>query len=247
MIVSIPLAIRRGWARPEPIINEFLAQREGWIRRHLDRQGEIRNRLAVRPSLDDGRTIPYLGEPHRVRVTLAPPRLRSSRVSRVGGDAGDELLVERAVRDRRPTVAILEAWFHARARSALAEALARHGPPLGVVPSRVTLRDTTTRWGSCSRAGWLSFSWRLILAPPAALEAVAAHELCHLRVFGHGPQFQALLTSRVPDAAAWRRWLRRRAPELYAALDPPLTPPGGVVHGCGRDSARIPTSHSPRA
>ena len=95
----------------------------------------------------------------------------------------------------------------------------RHGPGLGVVPKSITIRDTTSRWGSCSRRGALSFSWRLILAPPAALDAVAAHELCHLRVFGHTPAFWGLLETRVADHAAWRRWLRRHAPELHAALD----------------------------
>jgi predicted metal-dependent hydrolase len=137
----------------------------------------------------------------------------------VGADDGDELLVERVGRERRSTAAILEAWFRGRARTALLEAIDRHAPALGVTPRSVTIRDTTSRWGSCARSGALSFSWRLVLAPPAALESVAAHELCHLRVFGHGPRFHALLGSRVPDAPAWRRWLRRNAPELHAALD----------------------------
>ena len=92
-------------------------------------------------------------------------------------------------------------------------------PALGVKPARITIRDTTSRWGSCSRTGNLSFCWRLVLAPPEALDAVAAHELCHLRVFGHGPRFVALLGSRVPDHAAWRRWLRRHSAELHAAID----------------------------
>ena len=68
--------------------------------------------------------MPYLGLPHRVRVVAAAPGTRSSRVSRVGGDEGDELVVERAARDRRPTSAILEAWFRARARAALDAAIA---------------------------------------------------------------------------------------------------------------------------
>ena len=75
------------------------------------------------------------------------------------------------------------------------------------------------RLPSGSRQGALSFCWRLILAPPAALEAVAVHELCHLRVFGHGPRFWELLETRVPDYAVWRRWLKRHGPELHAALD----------------------------
>ena len=219
VVVTVPPAARRGWARPEPVITAFLAEREPWVRRHLARQAATRSILDDRPPLDEGRLVPYRGVPHRVRVVPAPPRVRASRVSRVGGDDGDELLVERTTRDRRPTAAILEAWFRARARADLHRAIERHAPALGVTAASITIRDTTSRWGSCSRKGALSFSWRLVLAPPEALDAVAAHEACHLRVFGHGPRFWDLLSTRVPAHAEWRRWLRRHAPELHAALD----------------------------
>ena len=219
VVVTLPVASRRGWARADGLVVDFLAEREAWLRRHLDRQAAARGRLLDRPALDEGRLVPYRGEAHRVHVVPAAPGTRRSRVSRVGADDVDELLVERAPRDQRPTAAILEAWFRERARADLAIAIARHAPALGVSPARVTIRDTTSRWGSCSRKGNLSFSWRLVLAPPQALDTVAAHELCNLRVFGHGPRFHALLAGRVPDHAEWRRWLRRHAPELHAALD----------------------------
>ena len=219
VVVSMPMAVRGGRGGADSLVRAFLSEREPWIRRHLDRQAAVRARLDDRPGLDDGRLVPYLGVPHRVRVEAAPRGVRASRVSRVGGDDGDELLVERVGRDRRETATILEAWFRARARAALEAALDRHGPDLGVVPTSVTIRDTTSRWGSCSRHGALSFSWRLVLAPPAALDAVAAHEACHLRVFGHGPRFWELLATRVPDYVTWRRWLKRHGPDLQAALD----------------------------
>jgi predicted metal-dependent hydrolase len=219
VVVTVPASTRRGWARPDGLVAGFLSEREPWVRRHLARQAATRGSLASRPALDEGRAVPYRGVPHRVRVVPAPAGVRASRVSRVGADDGDELLVERTARDRRPTAAILEAWLRARARADLQRAIARHAPALGVHPASVTIRDTTTRWGSCSRRGALSFSWRLVLAPPEALDAVAAHELCHLRVFGHGERFWTLLEGRVPQHAAWRRWLRAHAPELHAALD----------------------------
>jgi predicted metal-dependent hydrolase len=218
VVVSLPPTSRRGWVRSDELVHGFLAEREAWIRRHLGRQEAVRARLDDRPPLEDGRVVPFLGLPHRVRVVAAPAGVRASRVSRVGGDEGDELLVERVSRDARPTADVLERWFRARARVAVEEALGRHSSALGVHATSVTIRDTTSRWGSCSRRGALSFSWRLVLAPPEALDAVAAHEACHLRVFGHGPRFWALLASRVPDHAAWRTWLRRHAPELHAAL-----------------------------
>lgn len=219
VVVTLPAAARLGRGGADRVIGEFLAEREPWLRRHLNRHEATRARLDDRPSLDDGRLVPYLGVPHRVRVVVAPPGVRASRVSRVGGDEGDELLVEVGPRDNRDTADILEAWFRERARAALAAAVERHAAALLVAPTSIAIRDTTSRWGSCSRKGALSFSWRLVLAPPGALDSVAAHEVCHMRVFGHGPKFRALLETRIPDYATWRRWLKRHAPELHAALE----------------------------
>jgi predicted metal-dependent hydrolase len=114
---------------------------------------------------------------------------------------------------------VLEAWFRQRASAAIQHEVDRHAPALGVTATRVSLRDPRTRWGSASRDGRLMFSWRLVLAPPEALETVVIHELAHLRVFGHPPAFWSLVASRRPDHAAWRRWLRTHSLELHAALD----------------------------
>ncbi len=219
VVVTLPAAARLGRGGADRVVREFLAEREPWLRRHLERQAATQAQLDDRPTLEDGRLVPYVGAPHRVRVAPVPTGVRASRVSRVGGDDGDELLVEVGPRDGRDVAAILEAWFRERARAALTAAVERHTAGLGVVASSVAIRDTVSRWGSCSRAGALSFSWRLILAPPAVLDAVAAHETCHLRAFGHGPRFWALLETRVPDYATSRRWLKRHGPELHAALD----------------------------
>jgi predicted metal-dependent hydrolase len=62
-------------------------------------------------------------------------------------------------------------------------------------------------------------SWRLVLAPPEALETVVVHELAHLRVFGHGPRFWALVAGRRPNHLADRAWLRHHSHELHAALE----------------------------
>lgn len=219
VVVTLPAAARLGRGGAERVIREFLGEREVWLRRHLDRHAATRARLDDRPSLEDGRLVPFLGTPHRVRVVVAPAGVRASRVSRIGAEDGDELLVEVGPRDGREAADILEGWFRERARVALTAAVAQHAASLQVAPASITIRDTTSRWGSCTRKGGLSFSWRLILAPQDALDSVAAHEVCHMRVFGHGPKFWALLETRAPDYATWRRWLKRHGPELHAALD----------------------------
>ncbi|HEY0442781.1 MAG TPA: YgjP-like metallopeptidase domain-containing protein, partial [Candidatus Limnocylindrales bacterium] len=120
---------------------------------------------------------------------------------------------------RRPVGAVIEDWLRERARAAIEHDLAQHAPALRVEPAAVTLRDPRSRWGSASRERRLSFSWRLVLAPPEALETVVVHELAHLRVFGHGPKFWALVASRRADHLRWRRWLRDHSVELHAALN----------------------------
>jgi predicted metal-dependent hydrolase len=148
-------------------------------------------------------------------------------VERSGGEDRDELIIRLASRDRRAPVVVLESWLRARAGDAIDRAVAVHAPALRVSPARITLRDPRTRWGSATRERALSFSWRLVLAPPAALETVVVHELAHLRVFGHGPGFWDLVAVQRPDHLAWRRWLRAHSHELHAALDAPADQPGG--------------------
>jgi hypothetical protein len=137
-------------------------------------------------------------------------------------DAGSaELIVRLAERDDRSAATVLRDYCRDLARPVIEAALASHAAVLGVNPTAVSIRDQRTRWGSASRAGRLSFSWRLILAPPDALETVVVHELAHLRVFGHGARFWAVVAGRRPDHRLWQRWLRDHAFELHALFDEP--------------------------
>jgi predicted metal-dependent hydrolase len=219
VVVTVPIASRRGWSDPESHVDAFLAERESWLRRHLGRQAEAREALAARGGLDDGAQIRFRGDLHRLRIVAAAPSTRRSSVERIGGEAEDQLVVRLAASDRRSVAKVLEAWFRPRAKTAIDRAIATYADGLQVRPTGVTLRDPRSRWGSASRNGRLSFSWRLILAPPEALETVVIHELSHLRIFGHGPTFWALVAERRPDHVRWRHWLRDHALELHGALD----------------------------
>jgi predicted metal-dependent hydrolase len=225
-VVTVPPAARRGWAHPEADIERFLREREPWVRRHLARQARERAELAARGGLRDGATIRFRGEFHCLRIVEAPDGVRRSSVSREGGADDDELVVRLARQDRRSVAVVLDAWFRSRAHVLVEREIARHAPVLGVTPIAVTIRDQRSRWGSASRQRRLSFSWRLVLAPPEALEAVVVHELAHLRVFGHGPRFWAIVAERIPDHLVWRRWLRVHSHELHAVLDEPVDAAG---------------------
>ena len=105
-------------------------------------------------------------------------------------------------------------FLKSEARKA-AEILAlTHAEKLGVNPSRITVRDTASRWGSCSSARSLSFSWRLILAPEFVLDYVVAHQVAHLREMNHSPRFWAHVKNLIADKNTAQTWLRANGREL---------------------------------
>jgi predicted metal-dependent hydrolase len=212
VVVTVPARAGRRDGQRHAVA--FLAEREPWLRRHLGRHAALVAELAKRGGATHGGMIPFRGRLHRIREVPAVSGVRRSDVVTFA----DELVVHRVAADRRPVASILKRWLREEARETIARAIVAHAEGLRVRPGVVTLRDPRTRWGSASRSGRLSFSWRLLLAPPEALETVVVHELAHLRVFGHGPKFWALVASRRPDHRVWRRWLHDHSVELHTAL-----------------------------
>ncbi len=86
---------------------------------------------------------------------------------------------------------------------------------IGAKPRRITVRDTASRWGSCSSTRSLSFSWRLILAPPFVLNYVVAHEVAHLKEMNHGPRFWKIVHELVGDVRKPQAWLRQHGAALH--------------------------------
>jgi predicted metal-dependent hydrolase len=105
-----------------------------------------------------------------------------------------------------------------QARCDLVQAVERHAPNIGVKAKSITLRDTTSRWGSCSSSGALSFSWRIILAPPEVLDYLAAHEVAHLREMNHSPRFWKLVEENCSHFKSSRAWLKNHGSSLHAVL-----------------------------
>lgn len=110
--------------------------------------------------------------------------------------------------------AALEKRYIQAARDYFPKRAAYFLPLTGGSFTRITIRDQKTRWGSCSAKGTLSFNWRLMLAPPAVLDYVVVHELCHLTHMNHSKAFWALVESVCPDYRTHRRWLKEHGQEL---------------------------------
>jgi len=164
----------------------------------------------------DGAEIPMQGERLRIHHIMTqcelfgPEQPREKRgpvwleegILYVSGDAPH---VPRRVRD----------WLKARARREMTERAMRAAEKLDVVVKGITLRDTRSRWGSCSSAGTLSFSWRLILAPENVLEYVVVHEVAHRAEMNHSPDFWALVKELIDDIDTPKDWLRLHGTSLH--------------------------------
>jgi predicted metal-dependent hydrolase len=113
-------------------------------------------------------------------------------------------------------ISITEREGRRLAREAIAETASRESVRLGVTYKRITIRDTRSRWGSCSTTGTLSFSWRLALAPREILDYVVVHELCHLRHHDHSSRFWSLVGEAWPQYREHKAWLDSHGWELLA-------------------------------
>ncbi|WP_298436768.1 M48 family metallopeptidase [uncultured Jannaschia sp.] len=189
----VALTLPRGIAIDEA--QAFIAAQAGWIAR------QVAAVPALRP-VRVGGTVPLMG---LERPVIAGP----GRAARYVGDAI-------AVPDDARAGARVKVLLREMARTHLVEAVDRHAAILGRVPGRITMRDTRSRWGSCTSRGDLMFSWRLIMAPPEVLDYVAAHEVAHLVHMDHSPRFWAQVEGLMPDWQPRRAWLRTRGTELHA-------------------------------
>ena len=173
----------------------FAQEKSDWIRGHLAK------RLAeVRPAI--GGSVAFEGSDLPIRAGS----VRGAKV--VDGVMTVPDAPEMAT-------ARIAAYLKLTARGRLHAASEHYAKQLGRSFGRITLRDTRSRWGSCSTAGDLMYSWRLIMAPRPVLAYVAAHEVAHLVEMNHSAAFWRVVTKVYPDYAAPRAWLREQGHTLH--------------------------------
>ena len=173
----------------------FAREKEEWIRKHLDARG-------ADVAVGLGASFPLGGR----MITVVPG---TGRRVVLGGDT----VAVPGQPDRVP--ARLAAHLKELARDRLAGACDDYAAVLGKPYARITLRDTRSRWGSCTSDGGLMFSWRLILTPPEVLDYVAAHEVAHLAQMNHSPAFWAEVERIYGPYDDARGWLRKHGSDLH--------------------------------
>ncbi|MGK9203089.1 MULTISPECIES: M48 family metallopeptidase [Sinorhizobium] len=187
---------------PEREVSAFLTRHQGWLMTKLAR-------FSGESELEDGGTILVRGVAHRIERT---GRLRGLTEALVIGEeavlrvGGAEEHLRRRIAD----------YLKKEARSELERLVAVYAGRTGSRARSLSLKDTRSRWGSCSAEGDLSFSWRIAMAPPKVIAYLAAHEVAHLQEMNHGPRFWALCESLCPETKDARHWLKRNGTMLHA-------------------------------
>ena len=181
---------------------EFAERHAAWIGARL-------KRLPKPVPFAHGEIIPYQGKPHRIlHIQDARGTVWIDKTAQ-GEDAifvaGAQSHIARRVGD----------FLKRQARKTFEDAVRKHCKTLDIAARKVTVRDTTSRWGSCSASGALNFSWRLIMAPPDVLDYLAAHEVAHLIHLNHSEKFWKVTRKLSAHTDSAEAWLRANGADLH--------------------------------
>ena len=194
--ITVPPGIRQSE------VDRFLTRHQGWLEERL-------KKLPDRPELRPGVKLPLRGVPHL--IVHEPSRRGTVEIATV--DGAPALIVHG---DRRHLPRRLADFLKRDAKADIATLVARHTGSVGRKAKAVRYKDTMSRWGSCTSDGTLSFSWRIMMAPPTVIDYLVAHEVAHLKEMNHGPKFWALCRELCPRTDEARAWLKRNGGALQA-------------------------------
>ena len=189
------LIVRAPFRTPDSAIEDFIREKQGWIVRKM---AEIkRHPRPVAHWYEEGEMFLFLGGSYP--LTFVDD-------DRTGIRRLDRLYVPRSM---EPWVRSgVKHWFMREAQLIVRERCAYFSMVTGLLPASVHITDAWRRWGSCTHAGTINFSWRLVQAPLRIIDYVVVHELVHLRQPDHSKKFWGKVEAILPDYRERRKWLR---------------------------------------
>ena len=196
--ITVPPGLRRGE------VDLFLTRQQGWLEQRL---AKVPDRPQVRPGIK----IPLRGVPHLI---VHEPGKRGTVVA--GVVEGVHTLTVHG--DRRHLARRIADFLKREAKRDIDLLVARHAAAVGRPAKAIRFRDTSSRWGSCTSDGTLSFSWRIMMAPRPVIDYLVAHEVAHLKEMNHGPKFWKLCAELCPDTERCKAWLKKNGGALQAIV-----------------------------
>jgi len=188
------LTVRAPLRMKDADIWQFIEAKQSWIKR---KQAQVREVAVVPRRFVDGEMLWYLGK--QIPLRIVP-------------DGKPALAIDGAFKLTQSAwsnaESIFTVWYKKQARKVLTERVEFFAQKFGFKPGKVRISSARTRWGSCSSKETLSFTWRLVMAPPDVIDYVVVHELCHLKEMNHSNVFWAQVEMILPDYKQHRKWLK---------------------------------------
>ena len=189
-------------------IADIIRRKTPWIIKKMKFNDAVRHPVKPKEYVS-GEAFSYLGRNYRLKVLHGKPRpveLKNGRFFVHVQSSGNER--ENHIRG------VLTAWYKSHALDKLADRARLYADRVGVSYRAVRVKDLKSRWGSCTMAGDIHFTWHIIMAPMRIVDYVVVHELCHRAHHNHSPAFWRLLGRILPDYRAHKEWLRINGPRL---------------------------------
>ncbi|MBK9750744.1 MAG: M48 family metallopeptidase [Chloroflexi bacterium] len=193
-------------------VEQILQQKGRWIMEKLDAIASI-EAPAPRKEFVSGEKFLYLGRQHTLIVLERAERrpMLIMRNSTFEATVSPELKIW----DRQHIIReLFRAWYKQRAEAKLIDQVRAYANRLNLQPTDVRVMEMDRRWGSCTPRGAVHLNWRLIMAPIQIIDYLVVHELCHLSIPAHSPQFWDRVGSILADYETSREWLRVNGPTL---------------------------------
>ena len=194
-------------------ILEIVNKKASWIIKKLE---EIEKSLSSdinERRYENGSRVFYLGREYVIGICRDYGIKRP--VIELYPDKINIKLLHDNVFDESQIKAILREWYVKQFEVIIKDRISRYSSIIGVRPSKVTIKEQKTRWGSCSTKGNINLNWKLVMAPLEVVDYVIVHELSHMRRMDHSYKFWEIVGNILPEYSDRRKWLRVNGSKLF--------------------------------
>lgn len=202
----------------EQRIHQFVRAKQQWIVQALARlEARTTQHKSMAPArYSHGADIPYQGALHKLAVRpSALQRIKIEFCGEIIAHVPETLMAE----EHSDAIKLaLTRWLHQQSKMQVEHYVRHHAHKKQLFPRSIHIKTQKTRWGSCGIHNDIHINWLLIMAPPAVLEYVVVHELCHIRERNHSGHFWALVAEHLPGYQQQRRWLKEHGSQLMRGL-----------------------------
>ncbi len=191
-------------------IKAVVRKKARWI---VEKQEYFKQLATLFPEKEfiSGEQILFLGRRYRLKVKevqqrrSSVPRLVGRRIFVSVAENSDTEEKKEKIKDA------LRKWYFSKSGWIIKQRVDRYSKLLNVIPREVKIKNQEKRWGSCSDNGILRFNWKVSMAPISVVDYIVVHEICHLKIKNHSPDFWKLVSLALPDYQKRRDWLRSNA------------------------------------